>query len=50
MKKRIVITLEVDTDDELMQTDDFIRSDLESEINCASNYYDVISIETEELV
>ena len=50
MKKRVVIVLEVDTDDEQMQTDDFIRADLEREINCASNYYDVILIETEELV
>lgn len=49
MKKRITITIEVDTDDKTMITDDFIKNDLEQEINCASNSYDIISIETKEL-
>lgn len=49
MRKRITITLEVDTDDKTMITDDFIKNDLEQEINCASNSYDIISIETKEL-
>lgn len=50
MRKRITVVLEVDTEDEQMQTDDFIKNDLEQEINCASNFYDIISIETKELV
>ena len=49
MKKRITVILEVDTDDEHMSTDDFIKRDLEQEINCASNYYEIISIETKEV-
>lgn len=49
MKKYITIILEVDTDDKTMITDDFIKNDLEQEINCASNSYDIISIETKEL-
>lgn len=44
MKKKIIVTLEVDSEDEFMLTDDFIRNDIETEINCASNYYNVISI------
>ena len=47
MKKRITIVLEVDTDDELMLSDDFIKEDLEQEINCASNTYEIKSVETE---
>ena len=49
MKKRVVVILEVETDDDINITDEFIRSDLEQEIHCASNYYDVISIKTEVL-
>lgn len=49
MRKRITVVLEVDTEDEQMQTDDFIKEDLEREINCASNLYDIKSIEIEEL-
>ena len=44
MKKKIIVTLEVDSEDEFMLTDDFIRNDIETEINCASNNYNVISI------
>lgn len=46
MKKRIIVTLEIDTDDEYMLSDNFIKKDLEQELNCASNYYEIISIET----
>lgn len=47
MKKRITIVLEVDTDDKQMLSDDFIKNDLEQEINCASNTYEIKSVETE---
>lgn len=50
MRKRITVVLEVDTEDEQMQKDDFIKNDLEQEINCASNSYDIVSIETKELI
>ncbi len=50
MRKRITITLEVDTEDEQMQKDDFIKNDLEQEINCASNFYEIKSIEIKELI
>lgn len=47
MKKLITITMTVENDDENPAlTDDFIRNDLEQEINCASNYYEIVSIET----
>ena len=49
MKNHIIIILEVDTDDKQMQTDDFIKEDLEREINCASNSYDIKSIEIKQL-
>ena len=49
MKKRITIVLEVETEDPVMMTDDFIKNDLECEINCASNAYNIITIETTEL-
>lgn len=39
--KRIIITLEADTD----ETDEFIKQDLENEINCCSIYYEVKDIE-----
>lgn len=50
MKKRVTVILEVEKDDEHDMTDDFIRRDLETEINCASNYYEVVSIETQQLI
>ena len=49
MKKRITVILEINTNDEVMASDDFIKKDLEQEINCASNYYEIISIETKEV-
>ena len=47
MKKCITIVLEVDTDDEQMLSDDFIKKDLTQEIGCASNFYEIKSVETE---
>ena len=49
MKKRITIVLEVETDDDVMITDKFIKKDLETEIHCASNWYNFISFKTEEI-
>lgn len=49
MKKRITVVVELDTDDEYMAADDFIKKDLEQEIGCASNWYDIKSIEIKEL-
>lgn len=46
MKKTITIVLETESDDEYMMSDEFIKTDLEQEINCASNNYAVISITT----
>lgn len=47
MKKRVTVVLEVESDDEYYTDDKFIKHDLEQEINCATNWYEVISIETE---
>lgn len=49
MKKRIILVLEVDNDEDSMMSDDYIKNDLETEINCGSNSYDVISFKTETL-
>ena len=48
IKKRITLTLEVENEDGQM-SDDYIKNDLEVEINCASNSYDIIGFETETL-
>ena len=50
MKKRITIVLEVESDDCSMMEDDFIKKDLNTEINCASNFYEIVSFETEQLI
>lgn len=47
MKKLITVVLEVENDDEHMMKNSFIEDDIKTEINCASNYYDVISITIE---
>ena len=47
MKKQITIVLEVESDDEFKMNDEFIKSDIMSEINIASNTYDFISIDIE---
>lgn len=49
IKRRVTVILEVETDDDINASDEFIRSDLEQEIRCASNYYDIISIQSEVL-
>ena len=46
MKKIVIVTLEVETDDEIMISDEFIKNDLEEEINCASNFYEIRNIST----
>lgn len=46
MKKTIMIVLETESDDEYMMSDEFIKTDLKREINCASNSYTVVSITT----
>lgn len=43
-KKVVTVVLEVESDDDYMMTDEFIKNDLEQEINCASNSYKVVSI------
>ena len=40
MKKIVVLTLEIDTEDE--HTEEEIKKDLEQEINCASYFYNII--------
>ena len=47
MKKRVTVVLEFETDDEINFSDKFIQNDLKQEIGCASNDYDIISIQTE---
>jgi len=47
MKKRVTVVLEVESDDEFNMDDKFIKNDLEQEINCASNWYEIIDIKTE---
>lgn len=47
MKKRVTIVLEVESEDEINMDDKFIRQDLEQEISCASNRYEVISFRTQ---
>ena len=47
MKKRVTVVLEVESDDEINMENKFIKHDLEQELNGTSNWYEVISIETE---
>lgn len=49
MKKRVTLILEVESEDEINMDDKFIRQDLEQEISCASNRYEVISFRTQKL-
>lgn len=49
MKKRVILILEVESDDEVNMKDEFIRSDLEREINCCSNFYEISTFFTFEL-
>lgn len=50
MKKRITIVLETESEDCDLMTDDFIMDDLETEMNCTVNLYNIVSFETEELI
>lgn len=47
MKKRITVIMIVESEDEINMSDRFIQQDLEQEIACASNYYEVVDIKTE---
>jgi hypothetical protein len=47
MKKQVTLVLEVESDDEYMLRDDAIERDLQSEINCACNSYEVVSFKAE---
>lgn len=49
MKKRVILILEVESDDEANMKDEFIRLDLESEINCCSNFYEISTFGTLEI-
>ena len=44
VKKRIFLTLEVESDDEINLDDKYIEWDLRQEISCTSNTYDILSI------
>ena len=47
MKKLVTVVMIVEAEDEISMTDRFIQDDLEQEIACASNYYEVVDIKTE---
>ena len=47
MKKQVTVVMVVESEDEINMSDGFIRQDLKQEINCASNYYEVLDIKTE---
>lgn len=47
MKKQIIITLEVESDDEYCMMDSFIKDDLATEISCCSNFYEIKDIRFE---
>lgn len=49
MKKLIKLILEMESDDETCSRDSWIRRDLEQEISCCSNYYELVSFETKEV-
>ena len=44
MKKIVAMILEVESDDKYFISDEFIENDLESEISCTTNSYDIINI------
>jgi hypothetical protein len=43
-KKEITVVMECESYDERNLREDFIKDDLETEINCCINYYDIKSI------
>ena len=47
MKKKIFLTLEVESDDEINLDDKYIEWDLRQEISCASNIYEIVYIKQE---
>ena len=49
MKKLVILILEVESDDEVNMKDEFIRHDLEGEIKCCSNFYEISTFGTLEI-
>ncbi len=47
MKKHVTLVLEVESGNEYMLRDDVIERDLQAEINCACNSYEIVSFKTE---
>lgn len=47
MKKWVTVIMTVESEDEINLSDDFIKDDLEQEISCASNRYEIICINIE---
>lgn len=47
MEKEIIVKIKYEFDEshDISNTDEFIINDLETEINCCSNYYNIISID-----
>jgi len=43
-RKRVTIVLDVESEDPVNVSDPFIRIDLETEIGCCCNIYDLVSI------
>ena len=46
MKKTIIVTLELDSEEDIPIEE--IKRDIETEINCATYYYDVKSVEEQQ--
>ena len=49
MKKQIKLMLEMESDDEFDLHDNWIKEDLEREITCCCNHYDIVGFETKEV-
>lgn len=41
MKEEVLLILEVESEDEEMLSKEFIKDDIERELNCACNYYTI---------
>lgn len=50
LKKRVTVILEVESDDEINMDDRFIQNDIVQELSCASNRYEIVSIQTENAI
>jgi len=49
-KKEITVVMECESYDELNLREDFIKNDLEQEINCCSNFYEIKSITFKDII